>query len=112
MADRYTYIPLIGLFIMAAWGIPEIFKKWRYRKEVLVASSALFLSCLFILTWTQVGYWRDSITLYDHALNVTNRNNIIHNNRGVCLLHALAITGRRLRILTGHRDQPRICGGL
>jgi tetratricopeptide (TPR) repeat protein len=82
MADRYTYIPLIGLFIMSAWGIPELLKKWRYRKEALFASSALILACLFVVTWTQVGYWRNSIILYDHALKVTSRNDTIHNNRG------------------------------
>ncbi|MGO9018967.1 MAG: tetratricopeptide repeat protein [Syntrophobacteraceae bacterium] len=82
MADRYTYIPLIGLFIMAAWGIPELLKKWRYRKEVFIASSALVLTCLFIVTWMQVGYWRNSITLFDHTLEVTNRNYIIYQNRG------------------------------
>ena len=82
MADRYTYIPSIGLFIMAAWGIPEFFKKRRYAKEVLAASSALFLLCLFILTWTQVGYWHDSITLFDHTLNVTRNNYSMYYNRG------------------------------
>ena len=74
MADRYTYIPSIGLFIMAAWGIPGIFKKRRYGKEILAASSALCLPCLFVLTVIQVGYWRDSVTLFDHALNVTENN--------------------------------------
>jgi protein O-mannosyl-transferase len=82
MADRYTYVPLIGLFIAAAWGIPEIFGKRRYRKEVLAASSALCLLFLFILTRGQVGYWRDSITLLDHTLNVTENNYSIYNNRG------------------------------
>ncbi len=82
MADRYTYIPLIGLFIMAAWGIPELLKKWRYCKEVFIASSALVLTCLFIVTWIQVGYWRNSITLFDHTLEVTNGNYIIYQNRG------------------------------
>ena len=82
MADRYTYIPLIGLFIIAAWGIPGILKGRRYGKEILVASSALCLLSLFVLTWTQVGYWRDSITLYDHALNVTKDNWTIYYNRG------------------------------
>jgi len=82
MADRYTYIPSIGLFIMAAWGIPEIFKKRRYGKEVLAVGSALCLLCFLILTRTQVEYWRDSITLYDHALNVTRNNHITYNNRG------------------------------
>ncbi len=83
MADRYTYVPLIGLFVVAAWGIPELLKNWRYRKEALFASSALVLACLFIVTWTQVGYWNNSISLYDHALKVTGNNDTILNNRGV-----------------------------
>ena len=82
-ADRYTYVPLIGLFIMIAWGIPELLKKWRYCKETLFASSALILPFLLIVTWTQVGYWRNSITLYDHALKVTSPSNIILCSRGL-----------------------------
>jgi protein O-mannosyl-transferase len=82
LADRYTYVPLIGLFIMAAWGVPELLKNWRYRKEALAASSALIFICLLIFTWTQAGYWRSSIELYDHALKVTGNNDTIHNNRG------------------------------
>jgi tetratricopeptide (TPR) repeat protein len=73
-ADRYTYVPLIGLFMIAAWGIPELLKKWRYRKEVLFASSTIILLCCFTVTWAQVGYWRNSVTLFDHALKVTDRN--------------------------------------
>ena len=83
MADRYTYIPLIGLFVMAAWGIPELLKKWRYRKEALFALSALILPCLFIVTWTQVGYWRNSIALYDHSLKVASPSDVILSNRGI-----------------------------
>jgi Tfp pilus assembly protein PilF len=81
-ADRYTYIPLIGLFIIAAWGISELLKRRRYRKEALFLSSALSLSCFFIVTWTQVGYWRNSITLFEHTLKVTDRNSIAYNNLG------------------------------
>ena len=81
-ADRYTYIPLIGLFIMAAWGIPELLKKWRFRKEALFASSALSFLCFFIVTWTQVGYWQNSITVFSHALEVTAHNGLAYNNRG------------------------------
>jgi tetratricopeptide (TPR) repeat protein len=82
MADRYTYIPLIGLFVMAAWGIPELLKKWRYRKEALFALSALILPCFFIVTWSQVGYWRNSIALFDYALRVTSHNVLIQRARG------------------------------
>ncbi len=83
MADRYTYVPLIGLFVMAAWGVPELLKKWRYHKEALFASSSLLLLSLFIVTWTQVGYWRNNIALYDHSLKVASPNDPIYCNRGI-----------------------------
>jgi hypothetical protein len=89
MADRYAYIPLIGLFIMAAWGVPELLKKWQLtrfpspRKEALFALPVFVLACFSIVTWTQVGYWRDSISLCDHALKVTSRNDVIHYNRAL-----------------------------
>ncbi len=85
MADRYTYIPLIGLFIMAAWGIPELLKKWQYRRPALFLSAALILLCLSVISWHQVGYWRDSITLFRHALSVTKDNDLAHNNLGTAL---------------------------
>jgi tetratricopeptide (TPR) repeat protein len=82
-ADRYTYVPLIGLFIMAAWGIPELSKKWRYRKEALFASSTVVLFCLCIVTWTQVRFWQDNITLLDHAVKVTDNNYLAYYSRGL-----------------------------
>ena len=83
MADRYTYVSLIGLFIIVAWGVPDLLKKWNYRKEIFVASSVICILCLSILTWIQVGYWKNSITLFDHVLNVTSNNWLINNNRGL-----------------------------
>lgn len=81
-ADHYTYIPLIGLFIMAAWGVPELVKEWRYRKWALTAAAGLVLAGLFPVTWTQAGYWHDNFTLDNHALNVTNGNYIAYSCRG------------------------------
>lgn len=83
MADRYSYIPLIGLFIMMAWGIPEALKNLRYRREVFFASSSSIIVCLATVTWIQTGYWLNDITLYDHSMNVTGKNDIMLNNRGV-----------------------------
>jgi Tfp pilus assembly protein PilF len=83
MADRYTYIPLIGLFIIVAWGVPELFKNWRFRREALIILPMLCILCMFFLTWRQAGYWRDSITLFDHVLKVTDRNALAYNSRGV-----------------------------
>ncbi len=82
MADRYTYISLIGPFIILAWGMPEIFEKWRFRKEALVILSGLCLLGLLFLTRIQVGFWRNSITLFDHALKVTDCNPLAYCNRG------------------------------
>ena len=81
-ADRYTYIPLIGMFIMLAWGVPELLGTWRYRKEVLITLLALSLSCFSIVTRMQVGYWQNSITLFDHALEISDHNSLACNNRG------------------------------
>jgi tetratricopeptide (TPR) repeat protein len=81
-ADRYTYIPLIGLFIMAAWGISELSKKWRYRTVALFVSSTVIFVCLSVVTWTQVRYWQNSIALFDHTLNVTDNNYYAYYGRG------------------------------
>jgi len=86
MADRYSYIPLVGLFIAAAWTTPELLKKWRYRSQILFASSALIVSYFFAVTWTQTGYWRNSFALYDHALEVTGDNCITRYSRGAAFL--------------------------
>ena len=86
MADRYTYIPLIGLFIIAAWGIPRLLVRLPRRREILAALSALCLICLFFLTWRQVSYWRSNITLYNHTLEITKRNGAIYMNRGTAYL--------------------------
>jgi Flp pilus assembly protein TadD len=85
MADRYTYIPLIGLFIMAAWGAPELLKKWRPGKAALAAAAMLIVAGLAAFTWTQAGHWRDSVRLFSHALAVTKDNHLAHNNLGVAL---------------------------
>ena len=104
MADRYTYIPLIGLFIMVAWGVPDLLKKWNYRKEILWASSALSILCLSIITWTQVGYWQNNITLWNHTLKVTSGNYLAHNNLGAALYEL----GKNEEALFHHEEALRI----
>ena len=110
MADRYTYIPLIGLFIMVAWGVPDLLKKWNHRKEILLTSSALSILCLSIITWTQVGYWQDSITLFNHILKVTDNNWLAYNSRGVAYKdlgnykQAIEDYGRAIEIKPGYAD--------
>lgn len=85
MADRYTYIPLIGLFIMIAWGIPNILRQWRYKRPVLFLSAGLVLLFLMICTGLQVRHWENSISLFRHAVNVTEGNSTAINNLGNAL---------------------------
>jgi tetratricopeptide (TPR) repeat protein len=83
IADRYTYVPFIGLFIMITWGGFELVETLPRLRSVLAATSSVFLFILGILTWQQVGYWKDSESLYRHALNVTKDNWFAHANLGV-----------------------------
>ena len=73
-ADRYTYVPLIGLFIIIAWGVPEILARLHYRKTILSLSSAVLLLVLGVITQRQVGHWHDNTTLYEHAVEVVENN--------------------------------------
>jgi len=81
-ADRYTYIPYIGLFLMLAWGLPELLGKWRYRKIALGSSMIIVLTTLGICAHQQVSFWKNSITLFSHAIEVTQNNWLAHNNLG------------------------------
>jgi tetratricopeptide (TPR) repeat protein len=85
MADRFTYVPLIGLFIMIAWGVPELLKGWRYRRIAYVISTSVVLSAFMTCTWLQGRHWQNSITLFTHTLKVTADNWLAHNNLGVAL---------------------------
>jgi len=83
MADRYTYVPFIGLFIIAAWGVSEATAGWRRRNILLPASAvAVLLACL-ASTWTQVGYWRNSESLYFEAIRVTGDNYMAYHHLGM-----------------------------
>jgi tetratricopeptide (TPR) repeat protein len=85
MADRYTYIPLIGLFIMMVWGIPDILAGWRYRRVLFVISAAVLFLSFIMITRDQVRHWCNSITLFKHTLNVTTNNFTAYCQLGLAL---------------------------
>jgi protein O-mannosyl-transferase len=85
LADRYAYVSFIGLFIMVAWGIPELLRGWRGSKIGLGIFSIALLLILMMTTWLQLKYWEKSITLFEHAIKVTSNNAIAHNNFGTAL---------------------------
>ena len=93
MADRYTYVPLVGIFIMAAWGIPFLVKN-RPRFQIAVPVAGIIaVAALIPVTRHQIGYWKDSVTLYRHTLRVTTRNHMIHFNLGKALMKRCDFTG-------------------
>jgi len=85
MADRYTYVPLIGLFIIVAWGMFELLERTRHGQILLVFSSVVMISLLMILSWAQARHWRTSVTLLEHTLAVTQNNYIAHTALGAFL---------------------------
>ena len=78
MADRWAYIPSIGIFIIIVWGGAYLFSRWRCRKWVPATASVALLSILMTTTWLQVQYWNNSITLFQHTINVTKQNCFAH----------------------------------
>jgi tetratricopeptide (TPR) repeat protein len=83
MADRYTYLPSIGIFIIFAWSISCITRRWRYQRPMLIISAMAVIIALTICTRMQVKRWHNSITLFQHAIAVTNANYISYYNLGV-----------------------------
>ena len=83
MADRYTYIPLIGLFTVASWGGADLFRHFKASKMVIWFATSAVLVALTIGTWIQLGYWRDNLSLLAHTLDVTEDNAFAHDCLGL-----------------------------
>jgi Flp pilus assembly protein TadD len=93
MADRFTYVPSLGVLIIVIWGAYELTRRWRYHKIALsVAGWVVIVLCLG-LTRQQLGYWQDGETLFRHALEVTENNNFAHNGLGTALFKKGQIDG-------------------
>ena len=88
MADRYTYVSLVGVFVMLAWGAADLVAHARMpaRAQRTTTAVALMLAVLLAIgTWRQVETWRDGVTLWEHALAVAGSSTIAHTNLGVAL---------------------------
>ena len=86
MADRYTYVPLIGLFFIISWGVPDMLGSWRYGKPALASAATSVLVALMVCASLQVKHWKNSLTLFEHALRVTENNYLAHLNFGAALV--------------------------
>ena len=82
MADRYTYLPSIGIAMRLAWGIPSFVSTRKHAQKDFIPGRNSLSGIMAVLTWQQCGYWKNNIELFNHALRVTKDNSLAHNNRG------------------------------
>ena len=125
MADRYTYIPLIGIFIMIAWGVPESMGVWEYGSKgeqashtptpphsrthaLLLVPSVLVVLAFMVCTWVQVGYWQDDYAMTRHAIAVTKDNYEMHVFLGVALQNSGDLDGAIVEYREVIRTDPDI----
>lgn len=87
-ADRYTYLPQIGLYVMIAWGTAQLCRSWRQPAFVLAPVSILILIALSVDAHVQTAYWKNSVTLWTRTLACTPNSYIAHCNLGIALADA------------------------
>lgn len=85
-ADRYTYLPQIGLYLVVTWAIADLTARWRHQAAALTCAGGAVIIALGLSAWKQTGYWKDSETLWRHALAVTLTNDVAHAGLGGVLL--------------------------
>jgi tetratricopeptide (TPR) repeat protein len=85
-ADRYTYLPQIGLYIVGTWAVTDLTISWSRQRAILSTAAILIIGVLSWRAWIQTSYWRDSEALFTHALEVTSNNDVAQTNLGIVLL--------------------------
>ncbi len=104
MADRYTYLPLIGLFIAIVWGLPDLLQRAPARRHMLTAAATAATVVSMVLARQQVAVWANSVDLWEHTLQVTHDNYRAHNN----LAHALVAAGKSEEAFSHYEAALRI----
>ncbi len=104
MADRCTYIPLTGIFLILIWGGTELSRRMKQPSVATMTVAVVWLAGLSAVAWVQVGYWRSSPALFAHALQVTDGNWLAHNQLG----HALEREGKVEEAIRHYRAALRI----
>jgi tetratricopeptide (TPR) repeat protein len=108
MADRYTYIPLVGIFLMIVWGLGDVFAKWHYREYFQKILTTIVFIILIITSWLQVSFWKNDETLFRHALAITENNYVAHGILGDVFLNRGNIDRAILEYLEAIRINPNL----
>jgi protein O-mannosyl-transferase len=111
-ADRYTYLPQIGIYLSVIWAITDLSARWKWRKVILGTASALAISLLMTLSWRQVGYWSSSVRLWRHTLAVTTNNDVAERGLGTELLRLGRVDEAIAHDRAALRIHPRDANGL
>jgi tetratricopeptide (TPR) repeat protein len=107
LADRFCYWPHIGLFVAVAWGLGELVERQRIPSLFCGIGGASVLGCLAVLTWIQVGFWHDPLTLWQRALAVTERNAEAHDHLGKYYLERGQVDEAEYHFAEAFRIEPR-----
>ena len=115
LADRYTYVPLIGLFVIISWGVPDLLGVWLDKIKassktgpiITALIGACFIVALLPITYRQIGYWHNDITLWNRALAVTRNNAVAHYNLGNTLVGLGDLDGAQHHFSEAIRIDPK-----
>ena len=111
-ADRYTYLPQIGIYLMIIWGVADLTAECRARRLLLGSASVLTITALMALSWRQVGYWSSSVRLWRHTLAVTTDNDVAERGLGTELLRLGYVDEAIAHDRAALRIRPRDANGL
>jgi tetratricopeptide (TPR) repeat protein len=115
-ADRYTYLPQIGLYLMIGWGVADVMRNWRYRPQIASAAAGGLILTFAFVARVQASYWGDSETLWRHTIAVTKDNYFAHASladllmRRVRVNEAIRHSEEALRIRPGDADAQNNLG--
>ena len=107
MADRYTYMTFVGLYIIIAWGIPEIFNFFGFKKIVLSLSAAVAIVVLMLAAKNQTATWQNSIRLFTHAIEVNDDNYLAHRNLGLAFAYQGKLNPAMAHFLKAVKINPK-----
>ena len=117
-ADRYTYLPQIGLYFLLTWSVAAIGSKWPWRRAVLGTAAAVILAGLMTVAHVQTRYWKDSLTLWTHTLDCTSGNYTAYNNLGIALAdqgkpaEAMRCYSQAIQLKPDYADAQRNLGAM
>ena len=106
LADRYSYIPSIGLFLIASWGLADLFSRLGFSRRSLAAVEGAAIASCMAMTWLQIGYWHDSVTLWKHAIECAD-SDLARLNLGQALAEAGALAQAREQLLLALTLNPK-----